>query len=95
MSRTKRIDQLEDSEVITLATFIAHVGGRWRQILGHAWETGDYPRAVDAPALQRLRNARGPSLVLSLKTAEIQATAQEIHKEWSKPVDTPVQPPVQ
>ncbi len=49
----------------TLQKFARDQGLRWRAILNLAWQTGNYPDPQQAQPLQWLRNAKGPTWLMS------------------------------
>lgn len=74
------IHKLTPAELLALAAFIHITGGRWRQILRHAWESnGVYPLNADIPTLTKLKERLG-SQVLNLSTFDIQEAAT---KTWA------------
>lgn len=52
-----------------LTAYAHQIGRRWKSSLLSAWESGNYRSAPAglAPALQSIRNARGPSWLKTVK----------------------------
>lgn len=75
---TKAIDKLTGNQVVALAALIESTGRSWRNVLDYAWVNGRYPSGVDSAALQQIRNQHGPSLILKLKTKDIQDAAYSV-----------------
>jgi len=75
MPKEKAIDKLQDDQVVALSNFIHDQGRGWKAALDTAWTKGRYPAGVDAPALQRLRNGAGPSVVMKLRPAVVHEAA--------------------
>lgn len=74
------LDKIRDEEVLALDQLIDLYGPRgWKNELRSAWENGRYSSAIDdAPALQRLRNRLGPSVLSSLGTTDVRNEAVAI-----------------
>ena len=54
--------KIDQDQVQALNEFAAENGRRWKSLLRFAWETGNYgATSADTSALQRFRNAHGPS----------------------------------
>jgi hypothetical protein len=78
MPKEKAIDKLQDDQVIALSKFIHDQGRGWKDALDTAWTSGRYPGGVNVPALQRLRNSVGPSVVMTLRPAVVHDAANAV-----------------
>lgn len=58
---------LPPEEIGAVIDFASKNGRNWKSALRECWMSGQYPADVDAPALQRVRNAAGPSWLISFR----------------------------